>query len=94
MRSSSTVSSVHFLPAGRFERERGLLGWASIEIGDLHIDAIAVRRTFDGRITLSYPERTDRHGRRHPTARPRDSAAGVSLDRQVIEAIRAMGFVL
>lgn len=89
------ISDVSFQSANESQRREGVEGWVRLTLNDaLRLDSIAVRRTRDGRLTLSYPERTDRHGRRHPTARPRDTEARVSLDEQILEAIRAMGFVL
>ena len=46
----------------------GLLGYLSLDYGPLILDSLTVRRTTEGRITLSFPERRDRTGRRHPIA--------------------------
>ena len=53
----------------------GLLGYLSVQYGDLLLDGITVRRTADGRTVLSFPERVDRRGRRHSYFRPVDGVA-------------------
>jgi DNA-binding cell septation regulator SpoVG len=64
----------------------GLLGFISIFMGDVIVDGITVRKTADGRITLSYPERRDRLGRRHPIVRPVDDAARKTIERAILGA--------
>lgn len=63
------------------DQRSGLLGYLSIFYGAVVIDGITVRRTVEGRIALSFPERRDGQGRRHPVVRPIDDAA-----RRAIEA--------
>jgi hypothetical protein len=59
----------------------GLLGFLSLHYGVLIVDGVTVRRTAEGRLALSFPERRDGKGRRHPVVRPVDDAA-----RRAIEA--------
>ena len=63
------------------DERTGLVGYISVHYGALVIDGITVRRTADGRLTLSFPERRDGRGRRHDIVRPVDDAA-----RRAIEA--------
>ena len=63
------------------EIRSGLMGYIMVEYGTLVLDGIALRRTTDGRLVLSFPARTDGAGRRHPYIRPIDDEA-----RRVIEA--------
>ncbi len=73
---------IRTLVRGTADDERaGLLGYLSLLYGDVIIDGVTVRRTADGRIALSFPERRDRQGRRHAVVRPIDDAA-----RRAIEA--------
>jgi DNA-binding cell septation regulator SpoVG len=68
---------------GSADDERsGLLGFLSVHYGALVLDGITVRRTADGRLALSFPERRDKQGRRHSVVRPVDDAA-----RREIEAV-------
>ena len=60
---------------------RGLLGYLSILYGNLVVDGVTVRRTAEGRLALSFPERRDKHGSRHSVVRPIDDAS-----RREIEA--------
>lgn len=70
----------------------GLLGYLSIFYGDVILDGVTVRRTADGRFTLSYPERRDARGHRHPYIRPIDDDARQRIERAVFgEATVAEG---
>jgi DNA-binding cell septation regulator SpoVG len=62
----------------------GLLGFISVFMGDVIVDGITVRKTADGRITLSFPERRDRLGRRHPIVRPVDDAARRAIEKAIL----------
>ena len=64
----------------------GLLGFVSVFYGDLVLDGITVRRTADGRLTLSYPQRRDGLGRSHPYFRPFDDEARLRIEKAVFDA--------
>ncbi|MBK8980672.1 MAG: hypothetical protein IPM29_32620 [Planctomycetes bacterium] len=65
----------------------GLLGFLSVFIGPLVLDGITLRRTASGRLTLSFPARTDRAGRKHSYFRPADDAARVAIEAAIFEAL-------
>jgi DNA-binding cell septation regulator SpoVG len=70
---------------GTADDERsGLLGYLSIFFGNLVIDGITVRRTAEGRLALSFPERRDQHGRRHSVVRPVDDAARRAIEAAIL----------
>ena len=87
------ISSVHFVPAASHEKSSGLLGWVRCEYGDLRLDSIAVRRTLDGRLALSFPARTDHSGRRHAYVRPLGDAVRKAIEAQVFRALELSGTV-
>jgi DNA-binding cell septation regulator SpoVG len=88
MREPLLVSEVRFTSASSDDIERGLLGWASFTVdGNLRIDGVAVRRTLDGRLVLSFPSRRDGQGRRHAYVRPLDDDARRHVEHQVFEAL-------
>lgn len=91
MRDSIFVHSVRFSPAR--DRGDGLLGFVGFKLGKVILDGIAVRRTAAGEIVLSFPERTDRNGKRHPFIRPLDQAAREQITREVIAELRRMGHI-
>ena len=64
----------------------GLLGFVSVFFGDVVVDGITVRKTAEGRLTLSFPERRDRLGRRHPIVRPIDNKARLAIEKAVFGA--------
>jgi len=69
---------------GSDEDERsGLLGYLSIFYGAMVIDGVTVRRTADGRIALSFPEKRDGKGRRHSVVRPIDDQARKAIEAAV-----------
>ena len=70
-----------WVKASEQDAHTGLLGYLSVNYGNLVLDGITLRRTIDGRFALSFPARTDRAGKRHSYIRPADDQA-----RQTIEA--------
>jgi hypothetical protein len=86
------VSNVKFAVAGRAEQETGLLGYLSFEIdGLIGVDGVTLRRTRNGRRTLSYPSRRDGRGVRHPLVRPLSHRAMKLIEEQVFGALGAEG---
>jgi len=73
--------------ASKAELETGLIGYATLTIGGLEVDA-TVRRTVGGRLFVAFPARFV-DGKRLSLVRPVDQAA-----RDVIEAdaLRLLGF--
>ena len=66
---------------------KAALGYVAIEYGSLQLDGIVLRRTAAGRLTLSYPARTDRAGRRHSYVRPVDDDARVAIEHAVLRQL-------
>ncbi|MEZ6017529.1 MAG: hypothetical protein R3F49_20640 [Planctomycetota bacterium] len=81
------IRSVRFIPASDAEAERGLLAYVKLEFGPLILDGVTLRRTLDGRLTLGWPERTDRQGNRHPLMRPISDAARLELEDAVLREL-------
>lgn len=61
----------------------GLLGWISVEYGDLVIDNITLRRTNTGRFALAFPSRTAKNGLKHAIVRPVDDEARIEIERVI-----------
>ena len=76
-----------FTRASAADDARGLLGFLRCRYGLVLLDGIAVRRTADGRIVLSFPEKRDRGGRAYPIVRPADRAARSAIERQVLQGL-------
>ena len=82
------ISGLRFEPAVGSDSVTGLLGWCSFLLNDsVRVDGVALRRTLDCRLTLSWPARTDANGRRHPLVHPIDNAARRDLEAQVLAAL-------
>ena len=65
-----------------------LLGYVAFTVnGRLRLDGVAVRRTVEGDITLSYPSRRDEAGREHPYILPVDDATHRELEQAVFDAL-------
>lgn len=87
-RARPRVSSVTFARAQHADRQRGLLGWVSLVLDDsVLLDGIALRRTANGHLKLSFPARRDRDGRAHPYVRPLDNEARLAIEEQVLAAL-------
>ncbi len=82
------VSNVRLTAAPEQQVAEGFVGYVSLVVNDvLVLDGITMRRSAEGRPYLSYPQRTDRVGARHPYIRPLGEAARVELERQVLAAL-------
>lgn len=64
--------------------QSGLVGYLSLFVGDLVVDGVTLRITRDRRFALSWPAKTDRGGRRHPTVRPVDDEVRRRIEREIL----------
>jgi hypothetical protein len=88
MNESFEITHINFERSTPEQAESGLVGWIEIIVGGiLRIDGVALRRTTAGRLALSFPERVDACGRRHPILRPVDDLARRELERSVFAAL-------
>lgn len=77
-----------FSPSALDGKDEGLLGFVALELpSGLVLDGVALRRTSRGRLCLSFPERRDSRGRRHPYIRPVDDRARRELEAEVFAAL-------
>ena len=84
----SEVSDVRFTPASAIDQRSGVLGWVTFIVGEgLRIDNVAVRRTRDGRIALSFPARRGRDGRQHPFIRPINDRARRAFEHEILSRL-------
>lgn len=82
------VDRVSFESASAHDVATGLLGWVRFRLdGRVEVAGVTLRRTLEGRETLSFPTRRDRNGRLHPVVRPLDDATRLSIERQVLAAL-------
>jgi DNA-binding cell septation regulator SpoVG len=81
------IRAVRFIAASDTDAERGLLAYVKLEFGPLVLDGVTLRKHSDGRLGLSWPERTDRAGRRHPLVRPVDDEARREIEEAVLREL-------
>ena len=87
--TTPSVTDVRFHPAHHGDQAAGLLGWTSFVLDEsLLVTSVAVRRTRDGVLTLSFPERTDRAGHRHAILRPLGDERRKQIEQCVFDALR------
>jgi DNA-binding cell septation regulator SpoVG len=85
-----SISNVRFTAASPEDAVGGLLGYVSATLNEsLALDGLTLRRTADGRLTISFPARRDSTGRQRFFLRPLDDAARREIEVQVF---RALGF--
>ena len=77
------ISNMTFSHALQRDRERGLFGYISFLYGGLRLDGITLRKTMQGKWTLSFPERIDPAGFRHPIIRPIDDESRLEIEHEV-----------
>jgi DNA-binding cell septation regulator SpoVG len=82
------LTDLRFTNATPAEVRTGLLGYISVTVnGTLRLDGLTIRRTADGRRTLSFPARRDATGRQHYFVRPLDDRARREIEHQVFQAL-------
>lgn len=82
------VTETRFTASTPADRETGLFGYVVVTLnGHLQIDGIALRRTLDGRMTISWPDRRTASGRPGVSVRPLDRETQEDLERQVLSAL-------
>lgn len=82
------ISDVQFTSAPEDLRETGIIGFLKfvVEPGIL-IDGTAVRRTRDGRWTLSFPRRVAQRGTEHYVIAPINDEVRREIEREVFAAL-------
>ena len=86
--SPITLTEFRFSPADAEHQKTGLLGWLTFTIGGLfRLDGVTVRRTADGRLTLAFPSKIDRNGRKRPLVRPISEQARLEIEDCVFSAL-------
>jgi hypothetical protein len=82
------ISEIKFSSAPLGLVGEGLLGWIECTVnGSLRIEGLALRRTADGRTTLSFPARRDSRGQQHFYLKPIDDSARRDVERQIFAAL-------
>ena len=79
-----------WVKASDADRRTGLEGYISVVVGLIVIDGIVLRRTADGRHTLSFPARTSRRGERHAIIRPIDDQARQAIEHHLLAELSEM----
>jgi len=81
------ISRVRFAAANAVEQATGLIGWISCVLnGAVLLDGLTLRRTRDGRSTISFPSRRD-GGQRHFFVRPLDDSTRLLIESQLFSAL-------
>ena len=92
MKNRIKIDNVHFVDATPREVESGLLGWIRCLLNDsILLDGLTLRRTKDGRLTISYPGRRDAAGKVRHHLRPKDGATRHEIERQIFMALGLRG---
>jgi DNA-binding cell septation regulator SpoVG len=87
----SRIEVHSYRPARSLDVAAGLLGYARVQVGDLVVDSVAIRRARDGRHLISLPSRRDRGGVEHSVVAPVSSAVGRELEALVLADLRRQG---
>ena len=88
MSAESNVTNIRFTPASANEQRTGLLGWTSCVVDHRWaFDRIAVRRTRQGRLALSFPSKSSRNGGRNFYFRPIDDDSRRAIEHAIFTSI-------
>ena len=82
------ISEIKFTSSGPGEKDAGLLGWVACSLnGTIRLDGLALRKTVDDRLTLSFPARRDSAGHQHFFVRPLSHEARLEIQSQIFSAL-------
>lgn len=88
MSDNNRITDVRFRAGTPEEAATGLIGWVSFTLNDtFRLDGVAVRRTVDRRVALSFPARRDRSGNQHFYFRPVDDRSRREIEYQVFQPL-------
>ena len=83
-----TLNEFKFSAANRMEMKTGLLGWIAFTVnGTLRVDGVTLRKTAEGRLTLSFPAKTSRDGRKRPILWPISNTAREAIESLVFSQL-------
>ena len=82
------ITEILFSAADAGQRSSGLLGWIELTVNSrLKLYDLALRRTLDGRFTISYPKRIDSNGTKRAIVRPLDDPSRREIEAIVFKAL-------
>ena len=81
------LTDVRMIPGADRDMGRGLLGYVSCTYGRVRLDVISLRRTWAGRLALSFPVRGDADGHNRPIIRHLDDRTRREIESQVLTAL-------
>jgi len=88
IREKIRIDRIELVTAGPAAAETGLLGWLRFRVNRaLMLDGVTLRRTQDGRHSLSFPAKTDGAGRQRFFVKPLDSEIRQGIEAQVFAAL-------
>lgn len=91
MPDSLVVTKIAFTPAPAELRMSGLLGFIRLDLNRaMVVDGLAVRRSRQGTLVLTWPERRGTGGR-HRLVRPLHAHDRESLDRAILDELQRRG---
>jgi hypothetical protein len=85
------ITRVRLTSASFHQSRAGLIGYVTLQYGDLLVDGITLRVTSRGRPTLTFPARRDQRGREHPLVRPADRKTRDAIEAAVFAALGLEG---
>lgn len=84
---STRITLVGYVPAADADVRTGLLAYLQVQLDDVVLDGLTLRRTAAGKFAISFPARTDRQGNRHPIVRPVDDDARRQIEHELLRQI-------
>lgn len=91
MSAEPAVTDVRMTGASVADQATGVIGFVRATIGGLIVDGITLRLTRAGALRLSFPEPTDRSGRRRAPVRPANATAHAAIEAEVLRALKKQG---
>jgi DNA-binding cell septation regulator SpoVG len=86
--AEAVIADLRFTPTSPAVAESGLLAWASCRLGPIRVQGLAVRRTLSGHLSVTFPSRRDRRGRKHEIVAPLDRATRREIEAAILAVWR------
>ena len=91
---SPRISDVSLVPASPALARGGLLAFASCTVGGLlRVDGLALRRTREGRVVVTYPARRSGDGLQHPFVLPLSCRVRRAIEERLVGEAERAGLV-
>lgn len=83
--SETITSEMQFNEAKPAQKDKGLLGWVSFNVFEMfRFNALAVKQTREGVVSLSYPANISSRGKQYHYVRPLNDEVRLKVEAEIL----------